>query len=36
MGTGQYRSTGKLWAAVIAHAITNGALGIWVVQTGQG
>ena len=30
-----YRRTGKLWTAVIAHAVTNGALGIWVVQTGQ-
>jgi hypothetical protein len=30
-----YRRTGKLWTAVIAHAVTNGALGIWVVMTGQ-
>ena len=30
-----YRSSGKLWAAVIAHAVTNGALGLWVVQTRQ-
>ena len=30
-----YRRTGKLWTAVLAHAVTNGALGIWVVQTGQ-
>ena len=30
-----YRQTGKLWPAVIAHAVTNGALGIWVVMTGQ-
>ena len=30
-----YRRTGKLWCAVIAHAVTNGVLGIWVVQTGQ-
>jgi CAAX prenyl protease-like protein len=28
-----YRATGKLWAAVIAHAVTNGALGIYVVAT---
>ena len=28
-----YRQTGKLWCAVIAHATTNGALGIWVVHT---
>ena len=30
-----YRRSGKLWAAVIAHAVTNGALGLWVVQTRQ-
>ena len=30
-----YRQTGKLWPAVIAHAVTNGALGLWVVMTGQ-
>ena len=30
-----YRQTGKLWTAVLAHAVTNGALGIWVVKTGQ-
>ena len=30
-----YRRSGKLWTAVIAHAVTNGALGLWVVQTGQ-
>ncbi len=30
-----YRRTGKLWTAVIAHAVTNGALGIWVLQTRQ-
>jgi CAAX prenyl protease-like protein len=30
-----YRRTGKLWVAVIAHAVTNGALGIWVVLTGN-
>jgi CAAX prenyl protease-like protein len=30
-----YRQTGKLWPAVIAHAVTNGALGIWVVMTRQ-
>jgi CAAX prenyl protease-like protein len=28
-----YRRTGKLWVPVIAHAVTNGALGIWVVAT---
>lgn len=30
-----YRATGKLWTAVIAHAVTNGALGVWVVASGQ-
>jgi len=28
-----YIRTGKLWTAVLAHAVTNGALGIWVVAT---
>ena len=26
-----YMRSGKLWLPVIAHAVTNGALGIWVV-----
>jgi CAAX prenyl protease-like protein len=30
-----YKHTGKLWTAVIAHAVTNGALGIWVVTNGR-
>lgn len=30
-----YRGTGRLWSAVIAHAVTNGALGIWVVASQQ-
>jgi len=30
-----YRGTGRLWTAVIAHAVTNGALGAWVVASGQ-
>ena len=30
-----YRRTGKLWVAVMAHAVTNGALGVWVVRTGN-
>ena len=30
-----YRRTGKLWVAVIAHAVTNGALGLWVLLTGN-
>jgi uncharacterized protein len=27
--------TGKLWVPVIAHAVTNGVLGVWVVFTGN-
>jgi uncharacterized protein len=30
-----YVRTGKLWVAVIAHAVTNGVLGVWVVATGN-
>ena len=30
-----YRRTGKLWVAVIAHGVTNGVLGVWVVATGN-
>jgi uncharacterized protein len=30
-----YVKTGKLWVTVIAHAVTNGALGVWVVITGN-
>ena len=30
-----YRATGRLWTAVIAHAVTNGLLGVWVVASGQ-
>ncbi len=30
-----YVRTGKLWVPVIAHAVTNGALGLWVIQTGH-
>jgi len=30
-----YVRTGKLWNAVIAHAVTNGVLGLWVVKTGN-
>jgi CAAX prenyl protease-like protein len=30
-----YRRTGKLWVPVIAHAVTNGVLGGWVVFTGN-
>jgi uncharacterized protein len=28
-----YARTGKLWTAVIAHAVTNGALAAWVIAT---
>jgi CAAX prenyl protease-like protein len=27
--------SGKLWLPVIAHAVTNGVLGVWVVATGN-
>ena len=30
-----YIRTGRLWTSVIAHAVTNGALGVWVVHTRQ-
>jgi CAAX prenyl protease-like protein len=30
-----YMRSGKLWMSVIAHAITNGALGAWVVTSRQ-
>jgi uncharacterized protein len=30
-----YRRSGRLWTAVIAHAVTNGALGVWVVASGR-
>jgi uncharacterized protein len=30
-----YVRSGKLWMPVIAHAVTNGALGVWVVTTGN-
>ena len=30
-----YIRTGKLWVPVIAHAVTNGVLGAWVVVTGN-
>lgn len=30
-----YVRTGRLWVPVIAHAVTNGALGLWVVKTGN-
>jgi uncharacterized protein len=30
-----YVRSGKLWLPVIAHAVTIGALGVWVVATGN-
>ncbi len=30
-----YVRSGKLWLPVIAHAVTNGVLGVWVVLTGN-
>ncbi|MCH8179888.1 MAG: CAAX prenyl protease-related protein [Proteobacteria bacterium] len=30
-----YRYTRSLWAAVLAHAVTNGVLGVWVVVHGN-
>lgn len=30
-----YMRTGNLWTSILAHAVTNGVLGIWVVNTGN-
>ncbi len=30
-----YVRTGKLWVPIIAHSVTNGVLGVWVVMTGK-
>jgi CAAX protease family protein len=30
-----YLRTGKLWVPIVAHAVTNGVLGVWVVVTGS-
>lgn len=30
-----YRASGNLWPAVLGHAVTNLALGLWVLQTGN-
>lgn len=30
-----YRASGSLWPSVLAHAVTNGLLGLWVLHTGQ-
>jgi hypothetical protein len=30
-----YRASGNLWPPIIAHAITNLILGVWVLSTGN-
>ena len=30
-----YLRQGSLWSAILAHAVTNGVLGIWIVRTAQ-
>ncbi len=30
-----YMRTGRLWTAILAHAVTNAALAAWVLSTGQ-
>ena len=30
-----YMRSGTLWSPILAHAVTNGILGIWVVSTGN-
>lgn len=30
-----YRASGTLWAPIMAHAVTNLMLGVWVLQTGS-
>ncbi len=30
-----YIRTGRLWLAVLAHAVTNGLLGVWIISTGN-
>ena len=30
-----YRRTGNLWSAIVAHGVTNGLLGIWIISTGS-
>lgn len=30
-----YRKTGKLWLSILAHAVTNAVLGLWVLNTGN-
>jgi len=28
-----YRASGSFWPAIVAHAVTNGMLGVWVLHT---
>lgn len=30
-----YRASGSIWPPIVAHAVTNGLLGIWVLSTGN-
>jgi len=30
-----YKRSGNLWTAIFSHAVTNGALGIWILATGS-
>nr|WP_187358663.1 CAAX prenyl protease-related protein [Pseudoduganella aquatica] len=30
-----YMRSGNLWAAIVAHGVTNGVLGAWIVATGN-
>ncbi|MCB5188089.1 CAAX prenyl protease-related protein [Methylobacillus caricis] len=30
-----YIRSGKIWMPIIAHAVTNGVLGVWVIYTGN-
>ncbi len=30
-----YRASGNLWVPIVAHAVTNLVLGLWVLNTGQ-
>jgi CAAX prenyl protease-like protein len=30
-----YKRTGSLWTPILAHAVTNGVLGVWVVLYGN-
>ena len=32
---GLYMRTGKLWVPMVAHGVTNGLLGLWVLYTGN-